>query len=436
MNGGQWINPAPMDGFAQAHYNQGFSDPQTVMTGFSPERVPAISTLAQNFAVFDKYFSSIPGPTLPNRMYFHSGTSHGMIEDVNFTTLLPGAPQTSVYDVLNQNNLTWRSYFEDIPDVLLMKNQRTWEQLGNLRWLDDFSKDCQAGDLPYYTWITPRFYGDFGKKARDQHPDHDVVKGEEFIAEVYEGLRNSPVWNETLLVVVYDEHGGFYDHVSPPQNFVPSPDGIVGGEGTIYQFNFTRMGVRVPFIAVSPYVTKGQVVSWPEEAPYKQFEHSSMYATLKRLNGFEEELTNRTAFAAPFDFLFETLGQPRTDCPTTLPLPPIDDDPKKVRAEAMQEVNGLQMELWAMLTSTIHEIETGVNGDAAHQLKHAESSAAAKMAFSRILVPKVGRLSGILKSSPKSSPLLHKRMLAAKFKTQGEMSIVVRQIMEALVAKK
>lgn len=87
----------------------------------------------------------------------------------------------------------------------------------------------------------------------DQHPDHSVREGERLMKNVYEALRKSPKWNETLFIITYDEHGGFYDHVSPPQEGVPSPD----GKDNIYGFDFKRLGLRVPTILISPWIEKG-----------------------------------------------------------------------------------------------------------------------------------------------------------------------------------
>ncbi|RWW20241.1 hypothetical protein BHE74_00054553 [Ensete ventricosum] len=95
------------------------------------------------------------------------------------------------------------------------------------------------------------------KPATDDHPSHDVYQGQLFVKEVYETLRSSPQWNETLFIITYDEHGGFFDHVPTPVKGVPSPDGIVGPEP--FFFTFDRLGVRVPTIMVSPWIEKGTV---------------------------------------------------------------------------------------------------------------------------------------------------------------------------------
>jgi len=99
--------------------------------------------------------------------------------------------------------------------------------------------------------LEPRYFDLWGYPANDDHPSHDLSEGQFLLKEVYESLRASPQWNETLLVITYDEHGGFYDHVPTPTRHVPSPDGIPGkGSG----FQFDRLGVRVPTILVSPWI--------------------------------------------------------------------------------------------------------------------------------------------------------------------------------------
>lgn len=132
--------------------------------------------------------------------------------------------------------------------------------------METFYDDAAKGTLPNYSFINPsesvqpelnntRSYG----LMNDQHPDHSMREGERLIKNVYESLRNGPKWNETLLIITYDEHGGFYDHVSPPQEGVPNPD----GKKNFYGFDFNRLGLRVPMILVSPWIAKGKLVSEP-----------------------------------------------------------------------------------------------------------------------------------------------------------------------------
>lgn len=109
--------------------------------------------------------------------------------------------------------------------------------------------------MPNYTVIEQRYFELSHLPGNDDHPSHDIAEGQKFVKEVYEALRSSPQWDEILFVIVYDEHGGFYDHVPTPLEGVPNPDGIVGPAP--YNFNFHRLGVRVPAILVSPWIEPG-----------------------------------------------------------------------------------------------------------------------------------------------------------------------------------
>lgn len=310
-----WINPEPMSGFAETHFRN--KDPEfwTVMHGFKPEAVPAISTLAKNFAVFDRWYASLPGPTWPNRAFFHSGTSHGMTSNT-IIDYAPGLPQRTIYDVLNDHNISWGAYYQDVTDLVLFKSMRELKNLERMHEWSLFAEHAAKGELPAFSWVTPRFFPWVDAPASDQHPSHDVRLGEEVIAEVYATLRNSPKFNSTLLLITYDEHGGFYDTIPPPMTNVPNPDGINAASG----FNFTRLGVRICTVAVSPLIPAGTVIHEPADAPASRYEHGSTFATLRQLFGLTEELTNRTAFAAPFDHIL-SLSTPRTDCPTSVPVP-------------------------------------------------------------------------------------------------------------------
>ncbi|KAK2976737.1 hypothetical protein RJ640_018210 [Escallonia rubra] len=136
--------------------------------------------------------------------------------------------------------------------------------------------------------------------ANDDHPSHDVYQGQAFVKEVYETLRASPQWNETMLVITYDEHGGFFDHVPTPVRGVPSPDGVLGQEP--FYFKFDQLGVRVPTIVVSPWIEKGTVVHGPKgsPSPTPEYEHSSIPATVKKIFNLNSPfLTNLKAFFKP-----------------------------------------------------------------------------------------------------------------------------------------
>jgi phospholipase C len=178
-----------------------------------------------------------------------------------------------------------------------------------------------------------------------QHPDHDVRLGEGLLKEVYEDLRASPKWNNTLFIVTYDEHGGFYDHVPPPMN-VPAPD--ASSSFPDKGFNFTRLGVRVPTLLISPWIPKGTVISAPFDSekpqPNSEFDLTSIISSVKNLFGAPNFLTKRDAWAATFDKRL-TEKQPRTDCPILLPDAPKTLGAAHAAKEAKLPLNDLQQDI-------------------------------------------------------------------------------------------
>jgi hypothetical protein len=162
-----------------------------------------------------------------------------------------------------------------------------------------------TGLLPTYSFIEPRYFDFLSFKANDQHPPHDVALGDVLIADVYESLRLSPIWGSTLLVVVWDEHGGIYDHVLPPKTV--NPDNLVHVDPP---FDFTRLGVRVPAVLISPWIPRGTVDS-------TVYDHTSVSASLNELLDLPEFLTKRDAAAETFGHLITDTK--RTDAPETLP---------------------------------------------------------------------------------------------------------------------
>ena len=124
-----WINPAPMSGFVAQAASLGHTTPEVVMSGFSPERVPAISTLAKEFAIFDEYFASFPGETLMNRLFFNMGSSDSYSQGDGNAQLYLGYNGTTMYDFFNAHNVTWKAYYEDVSDLLYMRNPRNISDL-------------------------------------------------------------------------------------------------------------------------------------------------------------------------------------------------------------------------------------------------------------------------------------------------------------------
>jgi len=250
--------PPSMQGFIQSYFQQqkDVSHSQKIMYYFTPDKLPVITTLARKYAVFNRWFSSLPGPTIPNRAFAHFGTSFGKVD---MDLLYLGEKYLSIYERMLKAGRTSKIYYYDQQSstmalAFLLKSQ---PQL--FATYDQFLSDCRSGNLPDYSFIEPNYSdhdADDGEAlASDQHPDHDVQAGEIFAASIYNAIRSSPVWENTALLIVYDEHGGIYDHVPPPACMA---DGFTD-QSTGFQFN--RLGVRVPAVLVSPWVAEGTVVS-------------------------------------------------------------------------------------------------------------------------------------------------------------------------------
>ena len=277
---------------------------QNIVKCFAPQKLPVLTTLAKEFAVCDRWFSSVPGPTWPNRLFVHAATSAGHLdnslhkEDYNIDT---------IYDRFETANLSWHIYFHDLPQSLALVHLQK-DLVSKYRLFHHFLADARKGTLPAYSFIEPRYSDFLSLKANDQHPPHDVALGEHLIADVYEAIRNSPQWEQTLLVILADEHGGIYDHVPPPETVNPDSQ-----ESQDPPFDFKRLGLRVPAILVSPYIEKGTIDNTQD------YDHTSLLATVeKRFN--LRPLTRRDAGANTFEGVL-SLSAPRADAPLTVPRP-------------------------------------------------------------------------------------------------------------------
>lgn len=250
-----------MSGFVEQAMSLSPNLSETVMRGFRPDAVPIYADLVKEFAVFNRWFSSIPGPTQPNRLFVYSATSHGSTSHV-VSQLALGYPQKTIFDSLDENGLDFGIYYQNIPSTLFYRNMRKLKYIWKFHEFDlKFVKDARNGKLPNLAVIEPRYFDLIGIPANDDHPSHDVANGQKLVKQVYETLRASPQWNETLFIITYDEHGGFYDHVETPYLGVPNPDGNNGPAP--FFFKFDRLGVRVPTIMVSPWIKKGTGMSSP-----------------------------------------------------------------------------------------------------------------------------------------------------------------------------
>jgi len=314
-----------MKGFVQSYFDQrnDVEHSRKIMYYFAIDKLPVLHALARNYAVFNGWFSSIPGPTVCNRAFAHYGTSFGK---ANLDIFYIKEPFKSIYERMLDANRTTKLYYFDPASstqevVNLLKNQpqifATYNQ---------FLDDCKRGQLPDDAFVEPNYSdhpGDGGGEllASDQHPDHDVQEGEVFIASVYNAIRQNPdLWKSTALLITYDEHGGIYDHVAPPScvpdGFEASLDETRAATGDV-PFKFDRLGVRVPAILVSPWIDKRTVVPGPEDKDNgRVFEHASIPATITQ--HFIGDYDNRSPREKAAQTFLDLLGdemRPDSDCP-------------------------------------------------------------------------------------------------------------------------
>ena len=276
-----------MQGFVASYFEQrrDVKHSRKIMYYFKRDKLPVLTTLALEYAVFNRWFASIPGPTLCNRAFAHYGTSFG---HVGMELFYANQLFKSIYERLEAGGRTAKIYYFDLKSstmeiVNLLQNQPQFFGT-HAQFLDDCKRG--AARLLLHRAELQDHDGDGGHLlASDQHPDHHVLEGERFIATIYNAIRENPaLWASTALLITYDEHGGIYDHVPPP---ACTPDGFVAqpkDTETDKPFHFDRLGVRVPAVLVSPWVPKGTVVDG------RVFEHASIPATLTKwlLPGFDE----------------------------------------------------------------------------------------------------------------------------------------------------
>jgi phospholipase C len=269
-----------------------------IMGMFTPALLPVLSGLARGFAVCDQWFSSAPTETLPNRAFASAATSQGHMDDKTTTYTAP-----SIFGLLTDNDLDWRIYGYDAEPLTRMTFPDTTNAPEtHFGLFTDFQSAAAAGTLPPYTFLEPSWES----TGNSQHPNYNVALGEQLIHDVYYALRNGPGWNQTLLIVTYDEHGGCYDHAAPPLTAVP-PDSDAGE----YGFDFKRFGLRVPTVLISPLIAPGSVFRVPANS--MPLDHTSILKTVEQRWSLPA-LTARDA-AAPGIGAVLTLNTPRTDDP-------------------------------------------------------------------------------------------------------------------------
>ena len=312
------------------------AQPSSIMGMYSPETLPVLCALAKGFAVCDRWFASVPTQTFPNRAFAVAGTSLGYTD--NSAHGVPAFNTPSVFGKLADAGQSWTTYgysklpltANDFPDTV-----RPGRGCRVEAGFDKFQGDVADGQLAAFSYIEPEWatYPRRGAPQstiqadnehnfhieNDQHPVSNLAVGEKLAYDIYAALRsNQAVWEKSLLIITYDEHGGNYDHV-PPETGATPPDDIIGASG----FAFTRFGVRVPAVIVSPLIPAGTVFRAPADSP--PYDHTSIIATLRTRFNFGA-LGRRDAIAPHLGPVL-TLSEPRRDNPLEGITAPTAADP-------------------------------------------------------------------------------------------------------------
>lgn len=241
------FNGGKNDGFVKEHAG---GSQHEVMGFHDRSQIPLYYWFADNFAVCDHWFASVMGPTWPNRFYLHATTAKGKKDNTPFLT---GGPAT-IWERLQDQKLTFKNYSAGAVNWYVGGFAGKVLKLNPSAPIGEFFQAAKNGTLPNFSMIDPDYL------ASDDHPSHNILRGQAFVASVYKALAESPLWTKTLLIITYDEHGGFYDHVPPPKTVDDDPQ-------------FEQLGFRVPAFVIGPTVKKGYVCK-------KQLEHVSVASTL------------------------------------------------------------------------------------------------------------------------------------------------------------
>lgn len=244
------------DGFVRA--NSGGSK-QDAMSFHDRSQLPLLYALADQYTVCDRWFSSVMGPTWPNRFFLHAATSEGRTGN---DPVVDG-PAT-IWERLGKKCWSSKCYAAGLAHwyyAAFRGRTIAGNEPMSAAFIEDFFRDAREGNLPTFSVIDPDFW------SSDMHPPHSLPLAEALLGAVVRSMQESPQWKRSLLIITFDEHGGFFDHVPPPTTTDPRPD-------------FRQLGFRVPALVIGPTVRRGQVVS-------STFEHVSIAATLRARFGIE-----------------------------------------------------------------------------------------------------------------------------------------------------
>jgi phospholipase C len=362
-----------MDGFVRVNdeteqTDSGESATEDETMGFYDQSdLPFYYDLAQQFAISDRFFSPILGPTFPNRAYFAAATSFGHLSTAEDIPPLAGYKPIhgTIFDLLERNAVSWADYFQDVPQGASFRPFGSTVIDPHFLPLPVFLAQASgAGDLPSVSFVDPNF-GLLGTATEnDEHPPTDIQRGQAFVSTVVNAVRSGPHWSDSVIFLVYDEHGGFYDHVPPPPAVAPDaiqpgqcedlsdpPASLQPGGGAECSDNlqgdpntsvaeaialcpalaanptgpypagcprFDQYGVRVPFVAVSPFAR-------PHYVSHTVADHTSILAFIEAAFTPGQHLTERDRRAHDLTDLFDFARAPSLATAVGAAAPPVDD---------------------------------------------------------------------------------------------------------------
>jgi len=289
-----------MDGFART--NRGS------MTYWTGDDIPFLWSLASNFTVCDRYFSSVMAQTYPNRRFLMAGSAFGQVGDPfpspGDKPPRPAGTPSTIFDLFNRYDISWKDYFADLPTVGLFPYVLE-QNPGNVVPVASFFADCAAGTLPQFSLVDPESF-----EGSEENPQ-DITVGQSYVARVVNAVMSGPKWGSTLLVFTYDEGGGYYDHVAPP--VAVRPDGIRPEASITYGDLYSRYGFRVPTVVVSPWSRPGAVSS-------TVYDHTSILKTVETKWNLPA-LSARDANANDLLGCLDLVSKPLAIAPALAPAP-------------------------------------------------------------------------------------------------------------------
>jgi phospholipase C len=297
--GRQQVNGGAMDGFLRSGTNDVFS-----IGYYAEQDLPFIGHAAKAFTTYDRFFCSLLASTYPNREYMHAAQSYGKVDnsmpEIGFQN--QGFPDTTIFAALKARGVDSRYFFNDLPVSAL------WGAPGLARSsrVDEYYQRAAQGTLPPLSFVDPSFGNEGGGTSGDEHPHGDIRAGQAFMSDVVHAFIESPQWKRGALFIVYDEWGGFFDHVRPPR----VPDIRNSSDPNK---DFGQMGIRIPAVAVSPWARHGHV-------SHSIFGFESILKMIEYRFGIGP-LTRRDAYAQNIARSFDWESTPRLE-PPALPTPP------------------------------------------------------------------------------------------------------------------